>query len=143
MVVCLIVSIIAHTYILLYIDRSIFDIANILIIALSCSLLINNRITTLFLLFFSAFVIVFEFVPLFLFDEKVFEKIYYDISFGSSFSSYLREYILHKNFISRLFINIFGGLHFILAIYALIIEIPIRLYKAQRYLVNKGVNFQN
>lgn len=141
-VICLIISIIAHTYTLLNIDKGIIDISNLLAIMMIFLLIINNRITTIFLLIFSLFVIVFEFTP-FILDERILEKIYYEISFGSSFSSYLREYIKYKVFITRLFINIFGGLHFLLAIYILIIELPFRLYKAKKFPFRKIITNQN
>lgn len=128
----LIISIIVHTCTLIYIEQNVFDGGNLISLILIISLVLNYRITTYFLILFSIIVLSFEFAPQIL-NFKTLEKIYYDISIGSSASSYLRVNIIHKNSITRFLRDIFGGLHLLLTFYIIVIEVPYRQYKKKLF----------
>ncbi|SEH27491.1 hypothetical protein SAMN05421593_0330 [Chryseobacterium culicis] len=121
-------NIISHNYILISIQKSIFDIQNILSLLLILSFIFVNRATTVFLIFYC-----FNILSMIFFPKLFSENIYYTFFLGQNLSSYIRLNITNTYWIVNLIMN----LSFYLVGYIIFLEIPFRLYKRKLFPFNK------
>lgn len=124
----IILNIISHTYILISIQKSIFDIQNILSLLLILSFIFVNRTTTIFLVFYC-----FNILSMIFFPKLFSENIYYSFFLGQNLSSYIRLNITNSYWI----VNPIMNFSFYLAGYIIFLEIPFRLFKRKLFPLNK------
>jgi len=122
---------ISHTYILISIQKSIFDIQNILSLLLILSFIFVNKATTIFLVFYC-----FSILSMMFFPKLFSENIYYSFFLGQNLSSYIRLNITNSYWI----VNSIMNLSFYLAGYIIFFEIPFLLYKIKLFPLNKNLN---
>lgn len=115
----LILCLLFNVYNIVFLQKNILDIQNILIIVLIFSLLLEKKIFSTFLFIYSLIILLQIFFP-----SSFSESIYYKIFLGLDLSSYVRLNV--ANF--YLLVNFIMNLSLFLSIYILLFEIPYRFY---------------
>lgn len=115
----LILCLLLNVYNIIFLQKNILDIQNVLIIVLIFSLILEKKIFSLFLFFYSLIILLQTF-----FFNFFSENIYYKIFLGLDLSSYVRLNV--SNF--YLLVNFIMNLSLFLSIYILLFEMPYRFY---------------
>lgn len=124
----LILNMISHSCTLIYIEKSILDVQNILSLCLILSFIFINSATTIFLIFHCINILLMTFFP------KLFsESAYFSVFIGLDLSSFVRMNFTNTYWI----VNPIMNLSFYLAGYIIFLEIPYRLYKRKLFPFNK------
>ncbi|HCN48621.1 MAG TPA: hypothetical protein DIT10_05935 [Chryseobacterium sp.] len=115
----LVFCLLLNGYNMIFLQKSIFDFQNILIIMLILSLLSEKKIFSLFLLMYSLLILLGIFFP-----DSFSESIYYKIFLGLDLSSFVRLNIINDHLLVSFLMNF----SLFLSIYILFFEIPFRFY---------------
>lgn len=115
----LILCLLLNVYNIIFLQKSILDSQNVLIILLIFSLILERKIFSICLFVYSLIILLQAFFP-----NSFSESIYYKIFLGLDLSSYVRQNV--ANF--YLLVNFIMNLSLFLSIYILLFEIPYRFY---------------